>query len=99
MHMTDPATPLDDTVTPSPHILARRMDPGAILMNTASGDCFELNPVGARVWDLISRGCALEAILDELVSTYAIDRATARGDLQRLLDELAQQGIVRITRR
>jgi hypothetical protein len=33
------------------------------------------------------------------VSTYAIDRATARGDLQRLLDELAQQGIVRITRR
>jgi hypothetical protein len=99
MNMIDPAAPLDDTVTPSPHILARRMDAGAILMNTASGDCFELNAVGARVWDLIGRGYALEAILDQVVSTYAIDRATARDDLQRLIGELAQKGIVRITRR
>lgn len=90
---------LDDSVTASPLIVARRIDKGAILMNTASGDCFELNGVGALVWDLIGRGLNLPAIVDELVRTYQVDEATARSDLQRLVDDLARQGIVHVVRR
>jgi hypothetical protein len=93
-----PATPatLGDSVTASPLIVSRGMDKGAILMNTSSGDCFELNGVGALAWDLIGRGLALEAIVGEIVKAYRIDEATARSDLRRLVDELAQQGIVRV---
>jgi hypothetical protein len=96
-----PATPatLDETVTASPLIVARRMDTGAILMNTSSGDCFELNGVGTLVWDLIGRGLALGAIVGEIVKAFKVDEATARADLQRLVDELARQGIVRVLRR
>jgi hypothetical protein len=75
------------------------MDKGAILMNTSSGDCFELNGVGAFVWDCIGRGMGLEAIARELVKAYEIDETTARADLSRLIEELERQGIVRATGR
>jgi hypothetical protein len=96
-----PETPaaLDESVTASPLIVARPMDRGAILMNTSSGDCFELNGVGALVWDLIGRGLALQGIVDAIVKAYDIDEATARADLLRLVDDLARQGIVRVIRR
>lgn len=97
--MSATPTTLDGSVTASPLVLARRMDKGAILMNSSSGDCFELNAVGALVWDLITRGLRLEAIVDELVKAYEIDAATARSDLLSLVDDLARQGIVSIVRR
>jgi hypothetical protein len=94
------ATPkLVDSVTASPVIVSRRTHQGAILMNTSSGECFELNGVGALAWDLIGRGLALEEIVGEIVKAYRIDGATARSDLQRLVDDLARQGIVRIAYR
>lgn len=92
------AATITDSVTASSVIVARRMDKGAILMNTANGDCFELNDAGASVWDLIGRGLDLPAIVDELVRKFAVDRATAHADLLRLVDDFAQRGIVIINR-
>jgi hypothetical protein len=94
-----PGETLIPSVTASPLIVARRMDKGAILMNTSSGACFELNGVGTLIWDLIGRGLTLEAIVDEIVKGYETDAATARSDLERLVDDLARQGIVRVTPR
>jgi hypothetical protein len=75
------------------------MDKGAILMNTSNGECFELNGVGALAWELIGRSVALEEIVDAIVRAYRIDATTARADLERLVDELARKGIVRVARR
>jgi hypothetical protein len=88
-----------DSVTTSPAIVVHLMDKGAILMNTSTGECFELNAIGASEWDLITRGLALESVIDEIVNRYEIDRATAQSDLLRLVDELAQKGIVCVTPR
>jgi hypothetical protein len=93
-----PAT-IHDSVTASPLIVSRPFDKGAILMNTSTGDCFELNAVGASLWDLIGRGLELEAITAEIVRAYAVDPAIACADLLRLVDELARQGVVVIARR
>jgi hypothetical protein len=68
-------------------------------MNTTSGECFELNAVGAAVWELIGRGLELEAITDEIVRAYAVERSTASSDILRLIDDLARQGIVTVARR
>jgi hypothetical protein len=90
---------IDDAVTASPLVVSRQMDQGAVLMNTASGDCFELNSVGASVWDFIGRGLGLEAIVAEMVKKYNVDEATARADLLLLVNDLAGRGIVHVSRR
>jgi hypothetical protein len=97
--MSETPAIFDGSVTASPLIVSHEMDKGAILMDTSNGACFELNGAGALVWDRIGRGLALEAIIDEIVEAYDIDKDTARSDVQRLVDDLARQGIVRIDRR
>jgi hypothetical protein len=88
-----PAT-LDDTIKANPMIVVRQMSGGAVLMNTMSGDFFELNAVGARVWDAIGRGTPLPALVDDLSRAYTVQRETVAGDLLSLVDELARRGLV-----
>ena len=38
----------------APDILSRILDGEAVLLDLASGTYFGLNPVGSRVWELIS---------------------------------------------
>jgi len=90
---------IDDLVTPSPLIISRTMESGAILMNTANGECFELNRLGATVWDAVGRGLRLDQVVDDIVRTCDVDVATASADVLRLIDGLAQQGIVSVARR
>jgi hypothetical protein len=85
---------LDDVLRANPMIVTRPMAEGAVLMNATSGDCFELNAVGARVWDEIGRGVKLRELVQNLARDYGEDPATVGADVLRVIDDLARQGIV-----
>jgi hypothetical protein len=90
---------LDDAVSANPMIVAQRLDKGAVLMNTTNGDCFELNAVGAAVWNYIGRGISLVTVVDEIARDYGVDRGTVSTDVLRLIEELARQGIILLASR
>jgi hypothetical protein len=93
------AATLDDVVKVNPMIVARDMDKGAILMNTMNGSCYELNSVGAIIWNYVVRGMPLRAIAETLASDYNIERIILDADIIRLVDDLASQGIVNLVPR
>jgi hypothetical protein len=86
---------IGDRVVPSPLIVAQKMDKGAILMDTHSGECFELNAVGSCVWSGIERGDSFDVIAQDLATQYRIPSARARADMDSLVLELLRVGIVR----
>jgi hypothetical protein len=82
-------------VIPNPGIVAKEMDQGAILMDASSGDCFELNAVGARVWSGIEQARGLDDIARELSRQYGVPVERIRTDIDDLLSSLIRCGVVR----
>ena len=58
---------------------------------------YALNPVGARVWQLLQQQMTLGALLDTLLSEYDVDAKHLERDLDDLLITLEQQGLVEIS--
>jgi predicted Rdx family selenoprotein len=88
--------PLLSNWLPNPLISAQRMETGAVLMDAATGDCFELNRIGAEVWEQIASGGDVAAMVAGLASRYgvAVDRVSE--DVRKLIDQLLARGLVRL---
>ncbi len=55
---------------------------------------FALNPVAARIWDILPDVQTEEEILVALLEEYDIDRETAQQDVSDFLCELKRFGII-----
>lgn len=66
------------------------------ILNTASGIYYGLDPVGARVWELLDAPISLAAINGALVTEFDVAPQRAEEDLRRFLGELAEAGLVEI---
>ncbi len=69
----------------------------AVVLSLEGGQYFALNDSGTRIWQLIEELGDTDAILDQMESEFDADRVTLEGDLKRLLDGLAQRGLVDVS--
>ncbi len=54
-----------------------------------------LNGTGAFVWKLMAeRDCTEEELVEALLQTYEVDRATAEADIRRVIGILEENGIL-----
>ena len=83
-----------DKLRVNPTVVAQAMADGAVLVDSATGECFELNRMGARVWERIARGDDVASIADSLAAEFALERALVSRDVTSLLEDLARHGIV-----
>jgi hypothetical protein len=79
-------------------ITSRPIGKGAVLMNGTNGDCYELNAVGARVWNGIEKGEPVSRIVDTIAAEYGVVAEVVRRDVESLVDQLARAGAVIISR-
>ena len=78
----------------NPHVVLQSMGETALLMNTETGDCFELNRVGSDVWLELSRGKSIPEIVDTIAGRYAADRTAVMTDVTALMAALSRHGIL-----
>jgi len=67
---------------------------GAVLIDNATGECFELNRTGARIWECIVQGADLDGVVDVIASESSVERSVVAADAANLIDALARRGIV-----
>lgn len=84
----------DNTYRVSPTVIATEMPTGTVLVDSATGDCFELNRIGSRVWECVKRGEALDSLADALATEHSIERSVISRDIAALIDDLARHGIL-----
>lgn len=84
---------LQSVLTPSDAVMFQRVGEEAVLLDLASEQYFGLNPVGARVWELLDGQTALLRVQEILCSEY--DGASARigEDLLALARSLLEAGL------
>ena len=75
-------------------VVLQRTEIGAVLMDQATGNCFELNHIGAEIWKLLSEGAATEAIAAQLSASYDVSQAVVAADVEALVLSLAQHGLI-----
>ena len=64
------------------------------ILNTETAQYFTMNPVAARVWELIQEPAALSQICAIIEDEYEIDSEQCHHDLLNLIHKLADAGLV-----
>jgi hypothetical protein len=57
---------------------------------------FVLNDTAAWIWDRIDGRRGIEQLTDELAATFEVERPVARADVERLLSDLREAGLVHL---
>jgi hypothetical protein len=85
---------LTDKLTIPTQVMARAVGDETVILDLASGTYYGLDPVGARMWQLMADGQPLAAICDTLLDEYEVTREALEGDILRLTEELRAKGLV-----
>jgi len=65
-----------------------------LLLNTTTGVCVSLDPMGSRMWQLIQEQHALHKVLDALVHEYEVTEAQCEQDLLSYVAQMLEDGFV-----
>ena len=69
-----------------------------MLLHLTSNRFYELNPTGARFWDLLSGGAARDQIEHQLLQEFHVPPAQLTAEIDRLLTELTAEGLICVDR-
>ena len=82
---------LSDKVTIPAQVMAREVGDETVILDLASGTYYGLDPVGARIWQLMAEGLTLEQVCEAMLIDYEVTREDIERDVlalgQRLLDK------------
>ena len=87
---------LDRPLAVTPTVVSRRMNQGAILVDSETGNCFELNRIGADIWSELERGASAASIADDLAARHHLPVEAAIKDVRRLVEDLVRQGLLKV---
>ena len=86
---------LTDRVVVPEAVVSRELDGETVLLNLESGIYFGLDAVATEMWKALQPGCSLLDACSTLLAVYDVDPAVLRGDLLRLVNEMAAKGLLR----
>jgi len=66
-------------------------------LDTASGEYFGVNEVGARIWTLLQEPMTFAALVDALLEEYRVDRDQCEEEVEDLLRKMADKDLIELT--
>lgn len=78
----------------NPEFTVASMTDGAIVLDTRTGDCFELNQTGASIWTRMKSGRTGREVLAALTAECAAPAAQIEADLRALLADFLARGML-----
>jgi hypothetical protein len=88
------AVSFSDRVRVAPDVLFRLVGEEGVLVNLRTELYFGLNPVGTRMWNVLSSANSIQAAYDTLLEEYEVEPAQLRADLEELIEQLLRQKLI-----
>lgn len=85
--------PTDKPIIPK-QVMARQVGDETVILDLAGGTYYGLDPVGARVWQLMGEGKALGEICETLLGEYDVTREQLERDVLDLAEKLRTQNLI-----
>jgi hypothetical protein len=80
----------------NPSVIYRELGGEVVLLNLQSGVYFGLDAVGSRVWQLLVQSREVDEVCAMLLDEYDVNAETLRADVDRLVGELSDKGLVMV---
>ena len=77
-------------------VLFRELDGESVLLNLETDSYLGLDTVGTRMWALFSTLPSIQAAYDTLLSEYDVAPEVLRRDVEALLDQMIEHGLVQL---
>jgi hypothetical protein len=87
-----------ETVSRAANAVYRMVDGEAVIVEPQNGLVNVINEAGSRIWELIDNKRSASQIADIISSEYEISAKIALEDTIAFLDEMAEKGLVKLTR-
>jgi hypothetical protein len=85
---------LDTVVSARPNQVSSRAGEDLVILDLDSSMYYSLDPVGARIFELLEEPTPLGQVLDMLVAEFDVDVETARADLLALVGTLVAEKLL-----
>jgi hypothetical protein len=81
----------------SPHVVYQELagEEGAVLLNLDTGVYFGLNPVGARIWELLENPRSEAQLQATIAEEFEVDPDVALTDVREFLAGLNERNLLR----
>lgn len=87
---------LDATVVASKDQASADLGDEAAILNLKDGVYYGLDPVGARIWNLVQAPRTVREVRDTLLDEYDVDADRCELDLVALLEQLQQHDLITV---
>lgn len=77
-------------------VLFRDVDGEAVLLNLKDEQYFGLDPVGTRIWTVLTASPSIQTAFDNLVEEYDVIPEQLEQDLRSLIDTLVEHGLIEL---
>ena len=67
-----------------------------VILSLRNGVYYGLNPVGARIWQLIQQPTTIATVIDTLLDEYDVEPEQCERDAYALLEHLREEGLVEV---
>ena len=76
------------------NVLFRELEGECVILNLDTESYFGLDHVGTRMWLTLTRTDSIDAALEELQQEFDVEPSRLREDLENLLSDLLEQGLL-----
>lgn len=87
---------LTDKASIPAQVMARDVGSETVILNLESGVYFGLDPVGARIWQLMGEDKTLAEVCDAMLAEYDVTREDIERDVLSLAEALRAQQLIGI---
>jgi hypothetical protein len=77
-----------------PDVLTQEVGGETVLLDLNSECYFGLDELGTRIWQLIQEFGDLQKVYDSMLDEYDVDGKQLEKDLDRIVDKLAEAGLI-----
>jgi len=86
----------DSTVMLEDNVVSCDLDGEAAILNMDNGVYYGLDPIGAKIWNLIQNPIKINHIVEMVLDEYDVEPDRCHDDILELIEQLVNNGLVKI---
>jgi hypothetical protein len=89
-------TSFENRIAVAPDVMFRAVGEEAVLLNLKSETYLGLDPVGTRMWTLLTESQSIETAYEALLGEYEVEGRQLRKDLEDFINKLAENDLIQV---
>lgn len=69
-----------------------------VALHVEHGRCYGMEKATAAIWDLLAEPIGIDQMVERLTVTYDVEPAECRPDVERIVGQLEQEGLVTVVK-